>query len=76
MVTSAMHPEADSTGLRLLECWLPFAQALAQELQWPYDYAALEELILRAAPTLRGVSSVAIARVILVQSYLRSRGQP
>jgi hypothetical protein len=53
-------------SVRLLECWLPLAQAVCQDEAWDDDSEALGVLVLEAAPILRHASSVHTARVILV----------
>lgn len=63
-MTHATPP--NPADLRLLECWLPLAQALREEEGWPDDAAAIEALILRAAPLLHGAPSLAAARAILL----------
>jgi hypothetical protein len=71
-----MHePADDSAALRLLECWLPLAQALREEEGWRDGAAALEALILRAAPLLQGAPSLAAARAILLVYHTQQGGE-
>lgn len=51
--------------LRLLESWLPLAQAENRDQEWGLDSEQLEALILLAAPALRGATSKLAARAIL-----------
>jgi hypothetical protein len=68
------HDNADATlRLRLLECWLPLAQQLNQDLGWGCDVRGIEELILLAAVELVLTDSAATARAVLWRQYLRER---
>jgi hypothetical protein len=58
--------------LRLLECWLPLAQESNLLYGWDYNAAALEALILRAAPDLGETRTLLEARVILWHHHLRT----
>jgi hypothetical protein len=51
--------------LRLLESWLPLAQAERERYGWSDDGPALEQLILRAAPALSQAHSLLAARALL-----------
>ena len=51
--------------LRLLESWLPLAQAANERDGWGLDAATLEGLILAAAPALAGAESLVEAHAIL-----------
>lgn len=53
----------DATAqLRLLESWLPLAQAESEHNGWGYDSSALERLILLAASSLREAPTILAAR--------------
>ena len=56
---------ASSDRLRLLECWLPFAQQINQDLGWGYNAPDLEALILAAASDLVQTNSATTARAVL-----------
>ncbi|NJN18206.1 MAG: hypothetical protein HC822_19095 [Oscillochloris sp.] len=57
---------ADSVAtMRILESWLPLAQAENERYAWGYNGAELEQLIMRAAPALRLTSSVLAAQAVL-----------
>jgi hypothetical protein len=62
--------------LRLLECWLPLAQQVSDELGWGYTPADLEALILAAATDLVQTNSATTARAVLWRQYLRDRSTP
>lgn len=64
---------ADAATLRLLECWMPLAQELNQTEQWGDNSAALERLILLAAPVLTAVDHVQTARAILMLYHAIAR---
>ncbi len=66
--------QASAERLRLLECWLPFAQALAEEQGWGDDGAALAALVLAAGGQLRGAAGAAEARAILLVYHARRGG--
>jgi hypothetical protein len=55
--------------LRLLECWLPLAQQVMQDLA--YTPAELEALILAAAAELAQTDSATTARAVLWRQHLR-----
>jgi hypothetical protein len=55
--------------VRLIECWLPLAQAIDQEQGWGCDGATLELLIMIALPSLLRACSAAEARAILVRVH-------
>lgn len=59
--------------LRLLECWLPLAQQLNQELGWERNPAELESLIVTTAADLAQTDSATIARAVLWRQHLRER---
>jgi hypothetical protein len=61
--------------LRLLECWLPLAQQVMQDLGWAYTPAELEALILTAAPELAEIDSATTARAVLWRQHLRNRSE-
>ncbi|MGQ9927264.1 MAG: hypothetical protein ACUVS4_10375 [Chloroflexaceae bacterium] len=58
---------------RLLEGWLPLAQKANQSYGWKLDAAALERLIISAAPTLSLARSSFEAYAILWEVYTRLR---
>lgn len=60
---------------RLLECWLPLAQQVMQDLGWSNTPAELEALILAAVPDLAGTDSATTARAVLWRHYLRNRSE-
>jgi hypothetical protein len=51
--------------LRLVESWLPLAQAECARYGWGYDSLRLEQLILLAAPSLRHAPTLLAARALL-----------
>jgi len=55
--------------VRLIECWLPLAQAINQEQGWRYDAATLDLLIIIALPSLLRACSAAEARAILLRVH-------
>lgn len=57
--------------LRLIEGWLPLAQDASQQYGWQLDGAALEALIIAAAPSLAATQSPLAARAVLWQTYHR-----
>ncbi len=59
---------------RLLEGWLPLAQAASLRYGWGLDAAALEALILAAAPALGGARSALEAAAVLWAAYARTSG--
>ena len=67
------EPPASPEFLRLLECWLPLAQQLNQDLGWGRTPAALETLILVAASDLESTDSATTARAVLWREHLRER---
>jgi hypothetical protein len=69
------HPIEMTARLRLLECWLPLAQALSASAGWREEPASLEALVLVAAPALAQARSAAEARAILTTCHsLLGRG--
>lgn len=66
-------PPDTATRLRLLECWLPLAQQLNQDLGWGHDPPKLEALILAAAGDLAQTDSATTARAVLWRQHLRDR---
>jgi hypothetical protein len=60
---------------RLLEAWLPLAQAMNQEHGWGYSAAQLEALILLSAADLAHASSAIGARVVVWSYYRRQRSR-
>lgn len=60
---------------RLLECWLPLAQQVLQDIGWGATPAELEALVLAAAHDLAGVDSASTARAVLWRQYLRQRSK-
>jgi hypothetical protein len=69
---SAESPAPPET-LRLLECWLPLAQQLNQDLGWGRTAAELEALIIATAPDLAQTDSATTARAVLWRQHLRER---
>ncbi len=59
----------DAARLRLLESWLPLAQAENDRYGWGYDAPALERLILLAAPGLRDAPTLLAARACFWHSH-------
>ena len=59
--------------LRLLECWLPLAQQLNQDLGWQRNPTDLEALIMAAASELAQTDSATTARAVLWRQHLRER---
>jgi hypothetical protein len=72
MMKPAVNKLSDDLGmqLRLLECWLPLAQEINQRHGWGYAAAALEALIVSAAPALTLATSAAEANAILWYAHL------
>jgi hypothetical protein len=68
------EPSPPIDHLRLLECWLPLAQQLNQDLGWGYDPPKLEALILAAVRELAQTDSATTARAVLWRQHLRDRG--
>ena len=58
---------------RLLECWLPLAQQLNQDLGWERNPDDLEALIFAAAVELAQTDSATTARAVLWRQHLRER---
>ena len=58
---------------RLLECWLPLAQQVMQDLGATYAPTELEALILAAAAELAATNSATTARAVLWGHHLRNR---
>jgi hypothetical protein len=58
---------------RLLECWLPLAQQISEDLGWGYPAVELEALILAAAADLIQTDSATTARAVLWRQHLRNR---
>ena len=67
------EPPALPDQLRLLECWLPLAQQLNQDLGWQRSPTDLEALILAAAVNLTQTNSATTARTVLWHQHLRER---
>lgn len=59
--------------IRLLECWLPLAEATSQLYGWNADGGALQTLVLAAAPALAHAQNVTEAHAILIVYYTRQR---
>jgi hypothetical protein len=59
--------------LRLLECWLPLAQQLNQDLGWERNPADLEALIFAAAVELAQTDCATTARALFWRPHLRVR---
>ncbi|MEI8308460.1 MAG: hypothetical protein WCF99_15485 [Chloroflexales bacterium] len=55
----------ERTRLRLLENWLPLAQAENSEQHWELNAEQIEALIVIAAPALRAATNTLTARAIL-----------
>lgn len=64
---------AGDEALRFLEGWLPLAQEANARYDWGLGPAALEELILAAAPELGRARSALAACAILWATYTRGR---
>ena len=58
---------------RLLECWLPLAQQVSEDLGWGYKATELESLILAVATDLVQTDSATTARAVLWRQHLRNR---
>lgn len=58
---------------RILEGWLPLAQEASASYGWDLEAAALEALILSAAPALRQARTVFEARAMLRGAYRHLR---
>ena len=69
------QPIDATTRQRLLECWLPFAQQINQDLGWGYNAPDLEALILAAASDLAQTNSATTARAVLWRQHLRNQGE-
>ena len=68
------NQESDSfIRQRLLECWLPLAQQISEDLGWGYTAVELEALILAAATDLVQTDSATTARAVLWRQHLRNR---
>jgi hypothetical protein len=65
------HTDDPAARLRLLEGWLPLAASESASQGWGYDGAALERLILLAAPALRQVETLLAARAALWRAHWR-----
>jgi hypothetical protein len=59
------HLSDTTIQMRLIESWLPLAQAENTRNGWGQDALALEALIIAAAPALRHATSTLSARAIL-----------
>ena len=68
-----MASEDTVARLRLLECWLPLAQQLNQDLEWGRTSTELEALILAASADLARTDSATTARAVLWQQHLHER---
>lgn len=71
----AAPPDA-ATRLRVLECWLPLAQALNASSGWGANAPALEAIILAAAPALAQARTDVAARAILWHYYTLLYARP
>jgi hypothetical protein len=71
----ASEPLDTAARLRLLECWLPLAQQLNQDLGWQRTSAELEALILAAAADLARTDSATTARAVLWRQHLHERSE-
>jgi hypothetical protein len=71
--TMQEEPMDDARRQRLLECWLPLAQQVMQDLGATYTPAELEALILTAAGDLAETDSATTARAVLWRQHLRNR---
>ena len=60
---------------RLLECWLPLAQQVVQDLCSTYTPEELEALIFAAEPELAETDSATTARAVLWLQHLRNRSE-
>lgn len=69
----AEGPAPRDAALRLLECWLPLAQALREAEGWDDTPEALAALVLDAAPLLRDAPSADAARAILAVYHTARR---
>lgn len=58
---------------RVVECWLPLAQQVMQDLGAIYTPSELEALILVAASELATTDSATTARAVLWRQHLRNR---
>lgn len=67
------RPSDDGRALRLLECWLPLAQAQREAEGWDDSPEALAALVLDAAPLLRDAPSADAARAILAVYHTARR---
>lgn len=70
---SSAKPRTRSEHQRLLEGWLPLASEANQLYGWGLDSAALEALVLWAAPGLSGSRTALEARLSLWAAYQRHR---
>lgn len=68
---SRPEPGARPERQRLLEGWLPLAQDANAQYGWGLDAAALEALVLCAAPALREAHTALQARAMLWGTYHR-----
>lgn len=68
---SRPEPRSQPERQRLLEGWLPLAQDANAQFGWGLDAAALEALILSAAPALHEAHTALQARAMLWGSYQR-----
>jgi len=71
-MTSDDAPLDPGQRQRLLEGWLPLAQAASERYGWALDGPALEALILAAAPALGSARSALDAAAILWAVHARS----
>jgi hypothetical protein len=58
---------------RLLECWLPLAQQVMQDIGASCTPQQLETLVIAAAAELAETDSATTARAVLWRQHLRSR---
>jgi hypothetical protein len=60
---------------RLLECWLPLAQQVMQDIGAPSTPEQLEALIIAAAAELAETDSATTARAVLWRQQLRNQSK-
>lgn len=66
--------EAESERVRLLECWLPLAQAIGTACGWDKRALSLEELVVTASAALAKSHSTENAAQILTHFYEINQG--
>ena len=72
---SSAETQLPPEQLRLLEGWLPLAQAASRHYGLGLDAPALEALVLRAAPLLRQAGSPLAAHAMLWMIYQQQQQQ-